>query len=59
MCVERTIQCTITRLSLDGAKALLPESFAQKPPQVAVIFDDENLHAPTYGEVIPPGNLPP
>ena len=57
--VERTIQCAIARLGLDRAIALLPEGFAQKPPQVAVIFDDENLHAPTYGEVILPGNLPP
>jgi hypothetical protein len=29
-----------------------------KPPQVAVIFHHQNLHAPTYGHVVLRGNLP-
>jgi hypothetical protein len=48
--VERTIQRVITRLGLDRAIALLAEGFAQKPPQVAVIFYHQNLHALTYDE---------
>src|SRR5207244_3718208 len=55
---RRMSACTraIPRLGLDHAVALLAGGLAQEAPQIAVVLDDENLHAAKYGEPRHAGN---
>src|SRR5437588_542701 len=48
---QRTLQCAVAGVGLGDAVAFFAERFAQEAPQLAVIFDEENLHAakPTVG----------
>ncbi len=48
---QGTLECTVTRVGFGNPIAFLAERLRQEAPQIAIVFDDENLHS---GNLKPP-----
>jgi len=45
MALQRALHCAVAGIGFRHAVTFLAERFAQEAPQVAIIFDEEDLHA--------------